>query len=70
MDFRVVNHDDLIRRGDSKAVISKDVSSLNKYKQERDRMLKLQNVVEDTEKLKEDVAEIKSMLRQLLGNSK
>ena len=70
MDFRVVNHDDLIRRGDSKAVISKDVSSLNKYRQERDRMLKLQNVVEDTEKLKEDVAEIKSMLRQLLGNSK
>mgnify|MGYP003352540410 FL=1 len=70
MDFRVVNHDDLVRRGDSKAVISKDVSSLNKYRQERDRMLKLQNVVEDTEKLKEDVAEIKSMLRQLLGNSK
>lgn len=70
MDFRVVNHDDLIRRGDSKAVISKDVSSLNKYRQERDRMLKLQNVVEDTERLKEDVAEIKGMLRQLLGNSK
>ena len=70
MDFRVVNHDDLIRRGDSKAVINKDISGLNKYRQERDRMLKLQNVVEDTERLKVDVAEIKGMLRQLLGNSK
>lgn len=70
MDFKVVNHDDLIRRGDSKAVVNRDASSLNKYRQERNRMLKLQQVVEDTDRLKEDVADIKSMLRQLLENKK
>ena len=70
MDLRVINHDDLVRRRDSKAVINRDVSSLNKYRQERDRMLKLQRVAEDTDKLKEDVADIKSMLRQLLENKK
>jgi hypothetical protein len=70
MDLRVINHDDLVRRRDSKAVVNRDVSSLNKYRQERDRMLKLQRVVEDTDKLKEDVADIKSMLRQLLENKK
>jgi hypothetical protein len=68
-DFlKIRDNDHLIKNANTKAILNTDSKSLNKYREERDKLIKLSKVVEDTDKLKEDVAEIKNMLRQLLGN--
>lgn len=66
--FKIADNDHLIKNSNTKAILNTDSSSLNKYREERDKLAKLSRVVADTDKLKEDVAEIKNMLRQLLGN--
>lgn len=66
--FKIKDNDHLIKNANTKAILNTDSSSLNKYREEREKLIKLSRVVEDTDKLKEDVAEIKNMLRQLLGN--
>lgn len=66
--FKIRDNDHLIKNANTKAILNTDSSSLNKYREEREKLIKLSRVVEDTDKLKEDVAEIKNMLRQLLGN--
>ena len=66
--FKVKEHDHLIKNANTKAILNTDSGSLNKYREEREKLIKMSRVVEDTDKLKQDVAEIKNMLRQLLGN--
>jgi hypothetical protein len=68
--YKVADHTDLIKNSDSKAVLNTNARSLDKYREEREKLMKLYRVVEDTDRLKEDVADIKSMLRQLLENKK
>ena len=68
--YKVRDHADLIKNSDSKAVLNTNVRSLDKYREEREKLIKLSRVVEETDKLKEDMADIKSMLRQLLENKK
>jgi hypothetical protein len=66
--YKVREHVDLIKRSDSKAILNTNTRGLDKYREERDKLLRLSKVVDDTDKLKEDVAEIKDMLRQLIRN--
>ena len=68
--YKVRDHVDLIKNSDSKAVLNTNARSLDKYREEREKLMKLSRVVEETDKLKEDMADIKSMLRQLLENKK
>jgi hypothetical protein len=63
----VKDRKDLIRDADSKAILSRDESLLNKYKEEREFKLKLSTVVEEHQQLKDDMNEIKTMLKELLG---
>lgn len=65
--LKVKDHPDLVRQVESNAILNVDVDSLNKYKEERARQMKIANVIKENEELKADVAEIKSMLKQLLG---
>ena len=64
---KVIDHKNLIRDPNSKAILNRDADALNKYKEEREYKMKLANVVKEHEGLKEDVAEIKQMLKQILG---
>ena len=66
--FKIRDNDHLIKNANTKAILNTDSGSLNKYREEREKLIKLSRVIEDTDKLKEDVVEIKNMLRQLLGN--
>ena len=50
----------------SKAILNNDLDSLNKYREERTFKMKLQNVINDNEKIKSDITEIKNLLEQLL----
>jgi len=65
--YKVRENPDLVRQVSSSAILNTNDKELNKYRQERETRLKLLRVVEDTENLKNDVSEIKSMLKQLLG---
>jgi hypothetical protein len=65
--FKVRDNNDLIRLKDSKAVLNVNSKELDKYKQDREEKLKLKNLFDENEKMKNDIDEIKSLLRQLLG---
>jgi hypothetical protein len=71
--IKVKDNPSLVRDKNSNAILNTDLSALNKYKEEREYLLRVKNAVNDTEKLKEDVArtqkdinDIKQMLLQLM----
>jgi hypothetical protein len=69
--FRVTDHKNLLRDKNSKAIITNDSETLNKYKEDRALRLKLASIAQDYDGLKSEVGEIKDMLRTLLErNSK
>jgi hypothetical protein len=67
-DFlKVKDSQDLVREKKSNAILNTNAKELNKYKQDREEKLKLKNLFEENEKMKNDIDEIKSLLRQLIG---
>lgn len=65
--LKVKENKDLVRAIDSKAILNTNLKELNKYRQEREERLKLKRLSEDSEKMKSDIEEIKSLLMQLIG---
>ena len=64
--IKVKDHPNLVRDTISNAILNVDNDALNKYKQERDRLLKLNRVVEEHEQIKNDISDIKNMLIKLM----
>jgi hypothetical protein len=71
--LKVKDHPSLVRDKKSNAILNTDQIALNKYKEERERLLKIKNSVDDTEMLKrdmvqtkQDINEIKQMLIKLM----
>jgi len=62
----VYDHRDLLRDANSKAIVSRDLEGLNKYKEERALRLKLSSIANDYDDLKSEVSEVKDMLKILL----
>jgi hypothetical protein len=62
----VYDHKDLLRDANSKAIVSRDLEGLNKYKEERALRLKLSSIANDYDDLKSEVSEVKDMLKILL----
>tara|TARA_S200002703_G_C3698600_1_gene214565 strand:- start:505 stop:708 length:204 start_codon:yes stop_codon:yes gene_type:complete len=54
----------------SNAVLNTDISSLNAYRASRDRDNQINRTINDVDDLKEDVKEIKNMLKALVDGSK
>jgi hypothetical protein len=67
--IKVKDHKNLVRQKGSKGVVNCDVNELNKYKEEREYKMKLAKVVKEHDDLKNELAEIKDMLKTLLGKS-
>jgi hypothetical protein len=65
--LKVKNNSALVRDKNSSAVLSVDDVGLAKYKNERDRMMKLHTVYEENLRLKTEIEEIKTLLKSLLG---
>ena len=65
--LKVKDNKDLVRLKDSKAILNVNTKELDKYKQDREEKFKLQRLFEENNQLKNDVEEIKSLLRQLIG---
>ena len=72
MTQKVEHHPELARDGYSKAVTNIDNDAYKKYMQSavvrKERNTILENNTEEINNLKEDVSEIKDMLRQLISN--
>jgi hypothetical protein len=66
--LKVKGHPDLIRQKESSAILNTNIQALNKYREIREEKIKLMKVVEEQESIKTDLAEIKSLLKELLGN--
>jgi hypothetical protein len=65
--LKVKDNKDLVRQKDSKAILNVNTRELDKYKKEREEKFRLQKLFEENDQLKNDVEEIKSLLRQLIG---
>jgi len=63
-EVKIKDEDSLIRDTDSNAVLNSSLSSLENYKARREMMRKKDNEIES---LKEDVKEIKQLLKELIG---
>jgi hypothetical protein len=67
MDYlKVKDHPDLVRDTKSNAILNTDLDALNKYREDRNYKMKLARVVEDNETMKQEMSEIKNLLKQLL----
>ena len=67
-DFlKVKDNRDLVRQKQSNAILNTNLKELNKYKEEREEKMKLKRLAEESEQMKSDIQEIKSLLKQLLG---
>jgi hypothetical protein len=65
--LKVTDNPDLVRHRSSNAILNTNTRELNKYKEDREQKLKLKKMIEETEQMKSDIDEIKSLLRQLIG---
>lgn len=60
---KIQDNEDLIRDVSTRAILNSDMSSLEKYRARRNKEREMND---DVQNLKQDVNEIKSMLKQLL----
>lgn len=65
--LKVKGNSDLVRQKNSNAILNMNVKDLNKYREDRDEKMKLKRLVDESEQMKNDIDEIKNLLRQLLG---
>ena len=56
----------LVRDKTSNAILNTDEQALNKYREERARLMKMKNAVEEVDELKKEVSMLKEMLQKLL----
>lgn len=61
----IEGHPNLQRDPRSKAILNTDRSELSRYKQQSNMLERNRNLAEDVDVLKQDMAEIKNLLRQL-----
>lgn len=57
----------LARQTSSQAVINIDTDEFNRYKAERDRTLRINQVAKDVDQLQKDMSDIKMLLQQLVN---
>ena len=66
MYLKVTDEPNLVRDTKSNAILNVSNEALNKYKQDRERFLQMQKVISEHETIKQDIAEIKQLLLQLM----
>lgn len=64
---KVKEDEDLVRDTRSRAILNTDNSGLSAYREKKKREASLSKVFEEHEQMKRDLDEIKSLLKQLVG---
>ena len=68
MGYKIIKEDtNLIRDEENNAVLNTNINGLEAYKKQRDKQRKVDNMVNDVDKLKTDLKDIKNLLEQLLN---
>ena len=62
---KIIDHPDLIRDMDSKAVLASDLDKYQQHRQRKHFLKNLMNQGQEIETLKKDISEIKEMLLML-----
>ena len=65
--IKVKDSEELVRDISSSAILNTDNSALQAYKEKRRRETNLTRVMEEHELMKQDLQEIKSLLKQIVG---
>jgi hypothetical protein len=65
---KVADHDYLVRDNSTGAVINIDKSSFENIKKSRDGVFNIKKLQNDVEILKNELSEIKTLLRELISN--
>lgn len=70
MDYlKVKDHDSLLRDPRTGAIINTNRSEFLKHVESRRKMSRIETVVDDINNLKDEVSEIKALLRELIKNA-
>jgi hypothetical protein len=64
--IKVKDRPELVRDKRSNAILNVDTDALNKYKEERDKILNMRRVVEEHDQMKNDISDIKQMLLKIM----
>lgn len=70
MYVKVKDDQSLVRDASNKAILNIDNSGLQAYKEKKRKEASLSRVIEEHEQIKSDLAEIKDLLKQLMGHQK
>ena len=65
--LKVIDNKKLLRHASSRGIVNIDNDELKKYREERDRAKKLNNIVEEQDKINQELNDIKSLLSQILN---
>jgi len=65
--LKVIDNKNLLRHASSRGIVNTDDDGLKKYREERDRAKKLNNIVEEQDKINQELNDIKSLLSQILN---
>ncbi|WDS61282.1 hypothetical protein SBM3_00203 [Synechococcus phage S-BM3] len=66
MEARIEGHSDLRKNMDTGAVVNTDRTAYERYMQSKKQHQKLNTTVEDINNLKQEISEIKTLLKELL----
>ena len=65
-EVKIEGHSNLSKNLDSGAVVNKDKVAYQRYLQSKKNMKEMQDTVSDINKMKEEMSEIKTLLKELL----
>lgn len=65
-EVKIEGHSNLSKDLDSGAVVNKDKVAYQRYLQSKKNMKEMQDTVSDINKMKEEMSEIKTLLKELL----
>ena len=68
--LKVKDSEELVRDTSSSAILNTDITALQAYKEKKRRENNLTRVMEEHELMKQDLQEIKSLLKQIVGQMK
>lgn len=64
--IKVKDHPELVRDMKSNAILNTDKDALAKYREEREYKKKVAKVIEDMRNFRDELSEIKDLLRQIV----
>jgi hypothetical protein len=63
--LKVTDHPGLVRDTESNAILNTDIRALNKYREEREKLLKMKSIAEEHEKMKNDISRTREEISQI-----